>query len=147
MVVHFTRHYSLGVNLLLSKKLPPRPGIVAEITMESTRSLTEEAGSSKQRREHGPESVDAGVGAATQLDLPGSSNHERDRAAAATKVWLVSAQAKLRLVLGSATVRRALFRLSPSSRSLSSSLRMPRASSSSPTGSRTPTIHHLGRVG
>ncbi|KAL3242114.1 hypothetical protein MRX96_021480 [Rhipicephalus microplus] len=40
-----------------------------------------------------------------------------------------------------------LFSLSPSSRSLSSSLRMPRASSSSPTGSRTSTIHHLRRVG
>ncbi|KAL3242117.1 hypothetical protein MRX96_021483 [Rhipicephalus microplus] len=76
--------------------------------MESTRPLTEEAGSSEQRREHRPESANAGVGAATQLDTPGSSNHERDRATAA-KVSLVSAQAKLRLVLGSATVRRATF--------------------------------------
>ncbi|KAL3242109.1 hypothetical protein MRX96_021476 [Rhipicephalus microplus] len=68
----------------------------------------EEAGSSKLRREHGNDSVDTGVGAATQLDLPGSSNHEQDHAATA-KVWLVLAQAKLRLVYGSATVRRATF--------------------------------------
>ncbi|KAL3242112.1 hypothetical protein MRX96_021478 [Rhipicephalus microplus] len=105
----------------------------------------EEAASSKLRQEHGHDSVDAGVGAATQLDLPGSSNHERDRAATA-KIWLVSAQAKLRLVLGSATVTRATF-LAVAVISVALVIATNATCFVFVPYRVTPTIHHLGLVG
>ncbi|KAL3187408.1 hypothetical protein MRX96_025476 [Rhipicephalus microplus] len=73
---------------------------------EDSRFLTGEAGSSKQWREHGHDSVDTAADAIS-LYAPGTSSPDQDRAAATTTE--VSASAKLQLLVSSATVTGATF--------------------------------------